>query len=550
MRGNPLRALSMLTAAVLGLLVPAVAAAEPTTPPPTIETTEATETPPPSPAAKASSVYDLTMTATFDKPSYNTGEQVTVTVTVTNTGAEPMTARADFFYYQPDLIQINLDNPFVTGEWFTLAGGASITRTITGAMHNPDIATGTLYGFLVEKSGAAELHTFTVPIVQTRTHVAGVVYYDEDRNGKYDDGEGQAGVKLTLSNQYHYETKLTATTDANGLFRFTNVPTGPYGVSGEGNGQLVVGYTRMIVGASGVDGLQLRGAAPLAQLIAKVEFTKDAYAPDEAPVVRVTLENLSEERMTGIVASCNRAGMSWSLDGTGDGWGDLARDGVALAKKSKLVLEVTEPMPPRAYQVGQVMVDCEFGLRGVESQFNPASWDNAAVPGLRNNITGTVQHGDVGVAGVRLMLLPDMEFVPDPACAIVAETTTGADGTFAFQQVPVGIYMVYLFPPPGWRAEHDNPSRIDVVGDRETGMGITVVPGAAAPPTLPSCLSSGGAGPGPATAAAPAATAPQSARVPVLAHTGASVLGPGVAGMLALLVGIGLVFVARRRPAL
>jgi hypothetical protein len=63
-----LRALCII-AAVLGMTAPAVAAAEP------------------------ESV--LTMTATFDKPSYETGEQMTITVTVTNTGAEPVNANAN-----------------------------------------------------------------------------------------------------------------------------------------------------------------------------------------------------------------------------------------------------------------------------------------------------------------------------------------------------------------------------------------------------------------------------------------------------------------------
>jgi hypothetical protein len=531
-----------LAAAVLGLTAGATgAAADPEDAPGAVST-----------------VYDLDMTATFDKPSYGTGEKMTITVTVTNNGTGPVVTRADFFRQQPDLIRVDLVNPFERWEPFTLAAGTSVTHTLTGSMPNPDITVGTLYGMVADETGAARPFLFTVPIEQTLGHASGVVYYDRNRNRQFDEGEGQRGVALTWALQLQQERIWKVTTDANGVFRLANLPTGAYAVTGEGQSLLQVGYTPVTVTESGMDGLLLRGTAPIAGLVPKIEFTKDSYATDEAPVVRVTLTNTSEHALSGIVATCDRAGMETSLDGTGEGWGDLARDGVDIAPRSTIVLEVTEPMPDGSPGLGLVNVGCEFRFPDVESQYNPSSFDRAAVPGARGDLTGdvTVSHGDVGVAGIRMVLVPDLEHMPAP-CAIVAETTTDANGTFTFHEVPVGIYMVYLFPPPGWRVEYDNPTRTDVRGGYTSQMLISVVPGEAPPPALPACATGGGSLPTtPATPVAsttsttPATTArpaPQGGRVPTLAHTGASIAVPGVTGLLALLAGAGLVLVSRRR---
>lgn len=546
-----------LAAAVLGLATTATGAVAD----PTGETTEPTAqtTPPPSgqeDAPVAKSMRDLDMTATFDKPSYATGEQMTITVTVTNTGAAPMTLRAEFYQSERDRIRIDQVNPFEQRQPFTLAGGASVTNTVTGAMGHPDLTTATLYTWLTdEATGTMRLFTFMTPVRQTRGHASGVVFYDRNRNREYDAGEGQRGVVLTWDNQLHEEeTPRTVTTDANGGFRVADLPTGRYAVTGAGLGGLQVGWTTVTVPESGVDDLRFRGAAPLHGLVPTLEFTKDTYAPDEAPVVRVTLTNTSDLVLSGIVATCNRAGSSTSLNGTGEGWGALAGDGVDLAPRSTSVLEVTEPMPPRAHSAGMVTVGCEFGYPAVESAYNPASADTAAVPGMRNDLVGTVVHGKTGFAGVRLVLMPDLEFMPLARCAVIAETTTGADGTFAFRQVPVGIYLVYPYPPAGWQMEYapGEPSRTDVSGEGESRMYMSVVPGNAAPPALPTCLTGGGTGPTtttppPATPTTTTRPAPQGARAPRLADTGVSILAPGVTGLLALLAGTGLVLAGRRR---
>lgn len=569
----------VLSAAVLGLSVATTAAvAEPAdTAPPAGETTETAPVDPPAsveppevtepatppasapeepvaeepaeepgtgepaedPTAVTQSIQDIQVTTTFDKASYRTGETITMTVTVTNTGTQSVTATASTFTsIHPDAIRVDYPNPFDSGP-FTLGGGASLTRVLTGAMGNPDATTATLYAWVYDATGATQAFAFTVPVKQTVGHAAGTVYVDTNHNEKFDDGEGRGGVTLTWSNTLHTESTVTVTTDQNGRFTIDALPTGRYFLTGGNGSGLTIAYQNVTVDESGVDVL-LRAYEPLTDLGVDLEFTKDTYGRTEAPVVRVTLTNSGDFALTGIVARCDRGGFGTSLDGDGPGWGALTGDGVTVAAHSTLVLDVTEPMPADAYEYGHVTVGCDFGHRNVEDfDHDPSDSDRAAVPGRRGDLTGTlVNDTGAGVADARLVLVPDEE----GGCP-VAETTTDAAGTFAFRQLPVGDYQLYLFPPSGWHDKYDNPTRVGVVGTYESRVALEVVPGDAPAPTLPDCPTGG-----PGSPAAPPAPAPQARTAPVpLAETGASIAGPGVLGLLALLTGAVTVLTARRR---
>jgi LPXTG-motif cell wall-anchored protein len=490
------------------------------------------DTQPRAEGATTQSVQDIQATATFGKPAYHTGEKMTITLTVKNVGTTPVSLNAHFFSSQPDAIGVDYPSPFEQGT-FTVAAGASVTHDLTGAMGNPDVGTAKLYAWFSDAtSGMTQLFTFTVPVRQTFGHANGTVYVDRNFNGKYDTGEGQGGVVLTWSNQLHQDSTFTATTDSTGRFTIDSLPTSTYFVDGSGQDGLKVGYRRVVVEESGVDGLLLRAVGPLVGLTVDLEFAKDTYARDEAPTVRVTLTNSQATPLIGIVANCDRGGFGTSLDGRGPGWGDLAGEGVTVAPHTTLVLQVTEPMPAAAYEYGYVTVGCDFSYKNVEDlDHDPHDSDRAAVPGQRGDLEGVLADDDTGVAGVRLVLVPE-----NGGCA-VAEAKTGADGHFAFHQVPVGDYDLYVFPPAGWHVEHDNPTPTSVVGGWTGQMYIELAPGAATAPTLPSCP------------AAPRAPTAQGRPAPVdgLADTGASTATPLVAGALALLAGTGAVLVTRRR---
>lgn len=542
----------MALAAVL-IMAP-VATADPaeTTSPSAPETTTTTETTtetsvPESPESSESSVEapredaapasveDFVVNATFDKASYVTGEDMRITATIKNNGPAT-TVTADAWGQDPDLVQVR--------EWGDLnrrtpiAAGATVTVKFTGAVGNPDVTTARLRLGVYDETGATKYFEFTVPVTPTFGHAAGSAFDDRDGDNRFDAGEALAGVTLTWQNNLHNDTRFTATTGADGTFSLPKLPTGPYFVSGTAPNGLLIGYRGITIDASGVDGLLFRAVRPLTDLAVDLEFAKDTYGKDETPTVAVTLTNKGDLPLTGIVAYCNRAGGSQGLEGRSAGWGALAGGGVDIAPHSTLKLEVSEPMPEGAYRYGFVSVGCDFGYDGID-EGNPSDNDRAAVPGMRGDITGFVSHDETGLAGVRVVL------VSEGRCPITAEATTGADGHFTMEQVPVGEYDLYMYPPDGWRIEHDNPTPTYLLGGETADLYISVVPGEAPEPELPEQPADCEPG-GTTTTTAP--PAPQGSPAPGgLASTGASIGTPVAIGVLALLTGFGSLLVARRR---
>jgi len=507
----------------------------------TAETTTSAETSAPESSSEApadvapASVEDFVVNATFDKPSYATGEDMRITATIKNNGAAT-TVTADAWGQDPDLVQVR--------EWGDLnretpiAAGATVTVKFTGAVGNPDVTTARLRLGVYDETGATKYFEFTVPVTPTFGHASGTAFDDRDGDNRFDAGEALAGVTLTWQSNLHNDTRFTATTGADGTFSLPRLPTGPYFVSGTAPDGLLIGYRGITVGTSGVDGLLFRAVHPITDLDVDLAFAKDTYGKDEAPTVNVTLTNKGDLPLTGIVAYCNRAGGSQGLRGSGPGWGALAKGGVDIAPHSTLELEVSEPMPEGAYRYGYVSVGCDFGYDGID-EGNPSDNDRAAVPGMRGDITGFISHDETGLAGVRVVL------VSDGHCPITAEATTDADGHFTMAQVPVGEFDLYLFPPDGWRIEHDNPTHTYVLGGETADHYISVVPGDAPAPELPEQPADCEPG-GPTTTTT--TPAPQGSPAPGgLASTGASIGTPAAVGVLALLAGFGALLVTRRR---
>jgi len=446
-----------VTAGLLGLAtVTAVATADPTdpsSPPPTSSSepeappSSSTENPPSSEpeTPPADELKDLRVTATFDQPSYLPDEKITATVTVENTGAEPVTTSGSFPSHA-DMVELVPDEDPTMDV--TLDAGASVTREVTGAVAAP---------------GTAKLYV---------------------RFGQ---------------REFSFPVKVTRKSDDRPLNTVLAVST---------------------------------------------EFTKDTYAKDDTPTVRVTLTNKGHLPLTSIVATCEHREPFPNL--TGEDWGELSGGGMTIPADSTKVVEVTEAMPATAYDHGYVRVDCVFGQSGVDYGANPRASDEAAVPGQSAVFHGQITTNDVGasISGFRVILTQK-----GGGCPIVGEDTSDVAGRFSLGQLPVGQYDMFVVPPDKhWVFKYGNHVPVDVITNRDgDSYLIWVYRGIGDNPSLeqpPACGGPGGPG-GPGGNP----PAPQGGTLPDLAYTGASLVLPGLAGMVALLLGGGALLLTRRRRA-
>jgi hypothetical protein len=501
---------------------------ESTTPPPSTPPSSESSEPPPS--SEPPETADIEVTATFGKATYATGEDMTITLTITNPGAEEATLSASFLTYAVDGITVTATSGFTAGEEFTVAAGASVTNTLTGVMVNPNVTTATLH--VVVNDAAFD---FTVPVTRETVSVSGTVFHDKDGDGTFDSGEGLGGATLNWTNNVHPWPMTTVQTNSAGEFSLELVPA-LYRVHGQAPDVLIESRD-VVVPASGVDNLLFPTTKVPPDLTVDLEFTKDTYKPNEKPVVRVTLTNKGDLPLTEIAASCPDPG-GQNLSGKGDGWRELAGDGVTVAPHTTTVLDVTEPMPPAAHDHGYVQVDCWFSYAGMGDSGSPRDTDRATLPGQFAEVTG---HFSPFGAGIRLILTAD-----GGGCPILAEATADNNGRFSLGRLPVGRYHYYIEPPNlTWGVKRPNHGDIDVIFGQDNVWGFSLYSlGMPTSITPLNCPDTPG-GPGvPGTTTPPA---PQGSAGPGLAYTGASMLVPGIAGLLALLAGTGAVLVARRR---
>lgn len=548
-----------LAAAVLGLAtVTAVAAADPTdtTSPPTSSSPAPTEPsepsgPPSEPSTPPSSesseppqseeppttaaIEDIEATAEFHKPSYATGETIEVTLTLTNTGEYAQ--RLDVFfpsYDKADGIQVNGFGNF--GRDVLVDPGGSVTGVLTGEMLNPNVDKATLYVDMRGDSTTRNLE-FSVPVTRRVATVSGTVYNDRNGDGNIDSGEGIEGARLEFTNKRNVFVRLYTSTNAAGAFAIEVVP-GDYYVDVEAAGMLTV-EDQITVPESGVDGLVFRTRQVLtAALGVDLEFTKDTYKPTETPTVRVTLANKGDTRLSDIVARCTHYDGGPHLTGTTAGWGALAGEGLTLAPHTTTVLEVTEPMPAGAYNYGYVEANCQFAYADMPGNGFPSDTDRAAMPGQLVEVTGQINSYVEGsdMTGFRVVLTAD-----GGGCPIIAEAVTGRDGKFSLGKVQAGRYHYYIVPPPpGWWFKLYNHGDTQVVAGQTNHWSFLAAPSPGnnnivLPPDCPG---------GPPGTNPPG---PQGSPGTNLAYTGTSLVVPGVAGLLALLVGGATVFLSRRR---
>lgn len=386
-----------------------------------------------------------------------------------------------------------------------------------------------------------------VPPSKTST-VGGHLYGDKNDNGKFDAGEGLAGITLNLRStggpdSPQFETKTTA----DGRFDIRDVPARryylsyPYELPGGwiGEGQ----YTVRADGTDANAEIRLAAVKPLRETVkVSAKFLEGPYKPGDRANVAITLANTGTKTVERLVAGCDRGGFpERHLGGWTDPaqWGDLAYDvgqgkGVTLKPGETTTVQVSGLVPAGSAEDGVVYIACDFGP--VDQRYisgYPDVFVLAKVPGKSADSSGAFFHDrndnwtiDEGEA------IGDLEVVlTDPLDGSeVGKAKTQADGSIKFGTLPVGWYVPVFHGP--WKLRDQGFVVVSTNPFWSEDWQVRLVPGQASQPpdTKPN---------------APIPT--KKVENKALAKTGADVTGLAIGGFAVLVVGVGVVLFARKR---
>jgi LPXTG-motif cell wall-anchored protein len=404
------------------------------------------------------------------------------------------------------------------------ASGADMTQELEAVSAEPDQNpadnTGSVDAFVTDKQ--ADL-TVTV-------------YGDVDRDGVVDAGEPRAGVLITLFGGLT-GGRVTTRTDEAGVAHFPAISGGRYTpLVTLPKGWYVDTYSDIKVLAGTNTAVVRATLNDLTALSASIMFDRDSYAPGDTVRERVTLTNSGGSDIVGLVAHCGPYGAENVLSSIGWGELDTMVDGGAVVRAGETrTWEFTGVVPPRAWDYGFVMLQCDFSPATAHD--GPLAEARAAVPGGRGTVGGVLTtEQKEPLAGITLLML-------DPVSgAVRARVVSEATGRFQFPELPAGLYE--LRPVGPWRTYETVFSVQIWAGQHVEFDPLTLRPGPVqgdpdAPP--PAANQS--------TVDVVATPVPQAApalRPANLADTGADVTELSAIGLLMVLAGAGLLFVRRR----
>ena len=274
--------------------------------------------------------------------------------------------------------------------------------------------------------------------------ISGTKFNDANGNGLPDAGEaGVAGVTINLfaGDSASGAPAATATTDANGAFSFGDLAAGTYALTED----LPAGYRQTVPGGDGA----------LVVALAPGQSMTDALFGNQLATGAITGTKFDDVNGNGVrdAGEAGLAGVTIQIAGpfgtfstATDADGNFSFTGLAPA--AYVLSEVvpdgyhqTFPGPP-----GTIDVALSAGQTASVLFGNQLLAATGTITGLKFNDAngnGAQDAGESGVAGVTINLLAAS------GGALVATTTTGADGSFTFTAVAAGDYQVAEVVPEG-----------------------------------------------------------------------------------------------------
>lgn len=439
----------------------------------------------------AQAAPDLQVSLKFDKPEYLQGESLALTLIVKNAGDAP--ANQIRFASEPFGLGLTSGVDDLVSRP-SLAPGESKTIKL-GAAFNGPIYSGSIPVALTLRA-YVEGATDKVPndnqvraetkISKNSGRVSGVLYQDKN-------GNGVAETDEIIS--YSQRLKLTGGPDFpgsstwvnNGRFDFYEAPVGTYQARiGEGYNPdgLVVKPGQFIVvknGESTTVALQVGPALSRSLQVVGHSFDKTKYTKGGPISVTVNLRNTGTAPISKLVAVCDQENDPATLDGTGDGWGELRPDrgGITIGVGETKPVTITDTVPDVDYPTGKVYFACVFSVDGRNIAGGGYGMPWYADPGLT---AGADVAGTLGRVSGRVLSkgTPVNGFVKVVAYNAANNRIMGDgqtyDGNWWISNVPQG--KVALKVVGRWKFADGSTQRlVDVVGDQETKVDLDIVNG-------------------------------------------------------------------------
>ncbi|MEU0879889.1 hypothetical protein ABZ345_14900 [Lentzea sp. NPDC005914] len=500
---------------------------------------------------------DFTVTAKFDKDSYDIAEPMRVHVTVKNVGTgyqsgvslstEWMSGTSEFEFDRSqfgefaDMKSVRLwpgesrELTLVGRAPFFLRDGNKVTLKLKTSSYE-------------DKNAANDSSTATTAVTFLKGDAVVVLYGDRNGNGRMDAGEELADTKLSVSGGTTSSMWKDGKTDSSGRARFRDLPVGVFSVFAYYNdGWVRHDRAELTVSANAESVLEVGAVRPLSdKLSASIRFTKRVYAPGERYEADLTITNNTGADLPAVKAFCSGAGEPGEIYNWDGAWGPLSSDGagVPVANGQTRTFRVGGEQPEDAPRIGYATIGCVVGPDTSESGA-PLAHDELRVPGQRADAIGVLLKDDPAGGVDDFPVAKATVVLTDTVSKkVVARTITDEQGKFKFFTLPVGRYDV-LVPGP-WQVEYRriNPYFHVKVGGETTEQRLWVVPG-------PEVTDPGDPLPEDQTPGTnvPPVKASAGGSAEVLAKTGASVLGLGVLGALLVAFGLGASVIGRRKNA-
>jgi uncharacterized repeat protein (TIGR01451 family) len=295
------------------------------------------------------------------------------------------------------------------------------------------------------------------------TTISGIVFKDANENTVFDGGDAAlAVVTLTLKNGSGVVVGTT-TTAADGTYSFSGLPAGNYTVeetqpAGYGTGIQTLSVTIPAGGSATADFAEITSSiAGFVFADTNNNATRDTAEPGIANVT-VTLSGTdaagaSVNRSTtsdanGAYLFADVLGGTYTLTETqpavyADGSDAVGSAGGTL--DNDVISAIT--LPVRTHATGYL-----FGERG--QSITGQVWRDS-------NRNGVLDTGEIGVAAVTITL-------HDSSNAVVATTTTAADGSYFFTNIPAGHYTVDETQPAGYGSSTPDSVAVDLTAGGTT----------------------------------------------------------------------------------